>query len=121
MNHAESRLQAACVKWFRLQYPDTLIFAIPNGGARNAITGAILKAEGVMAGIPDLFIAKPCGMFHGLFIEMKADKGRVKPHQMEIIRKLQNTGYAVYVCRSFEAFQEAVQEYIHAPAHPVLG
>ena len=34
MRHDESRIQAACVKWFRLQYPHFApnLFAVPNGG-----------------------------------------------------------------------------------------
>jgi hypothetical protein len=43
---SESKLQIAMVKWFRLQYPDHVLYAIPNGGNRSAITGAIMKAEG---------------------------------------------------------------------------
>ena len=42
--HNESQLQKSCVMWFRLQYPRLryLLFAVPNGGARSAVTGAIL-------------------------------------------------------------------------------
>ena len=33
MNHTEHNLQAACITWFRMQYPTRsgLLFAIPNG------------------------------------------------------------------------------------------
>lgn len=42
----EHRLQVACVRWFRLQYPalSHALFAVPNGGRRDAMTGAKLKA-----------------------------------------------------------------------------
>lgn len=116
MNHAESKLQAACVKWFRLQYPDTLIFAIPNGGARSAITGAILKAEGVLAGVPDLFVAKSGHVddiyYDGLFIEMKSGKGKQTESQKEIQKRLQAAGYYVEVCHSFDEFKETVEWYM---------
>lgn len=36
-----------------------LLFAIPDGGRRDAVTGAHLKAEGVRAGVPDMFLAVP--------------------------------------------------------------
>ena len=55
MKHNESTQQTKCVKWFRTYYPDYVLFAVPNGGNRSAITGAILKAEGVMPGVADLF------------------------------------------------------------------
>jgi hypothetical protein len=57
--HEESRLQRACVQWFRLQYPAHTLFAIPNGGKRNAREAGILKAEGVLPGVADLFLMYP--------------------------------------------------------------
>ena len=72
--HPESELQRACVRWFRMQYPQHLLFHIPNGGKRNAREAAIFKAEGVVAGIPDLFLAEARHGHHGLFIEMKAGR-----------------------------------------------
>ena len=58
------------VFWFRRQYPKTRIFAIPNGGSRDIIEAAGLKAQGVSAGVPDLMIPA-----WRLFIEMKRTKG----------------------------------------------
>lgn len=45
MRHREHELQVASVRWFRLQYPEyaPLLFAVPNGGARD-------KREGVPQG-----------------------------------------------------------------------
>ena len=54
MKDIEHRLQVACVRWFRLQHPNVLIFAIPNGGQRNVVTAKRLKDEGVVAGVADL-------------------------------------------------------------------
>ena len=61
MQDAEHRLQCACVRWFRYQYPHhaSLLFAVPNGGRRDAVTGARLKAEGVVAGVADLLLFVP--------------------------------------------------------------
>ena len=60
-SHNESRLQAACVRWFRYQYPNLLIFAIPNGGRRNEVEAKIMKEEGVLPGIADLELLLPDG------------------------------------------------------------
>ena len=112
MKHLESTLQIVCVKWFKLQYPGIIIFAIPNGGARNAVTGAILKAEGVLAGIPDLFVARASHGAYGLFIEMKTTTGPVKPHQKELHKQLEYAGYQVVICRSFEDFKKNIELYL---------
>ena len=78
----EHRIQAALFKWARYSAAETpvlhLMLAIPNGGARDAITGAILKAEGVKPGVPDVFLPVASGPFHGLFIQLQAGLDAVK-------------------------------------------
>src|SRR5690606_12582346 len=65
MRHTESKSQQAFIRWWGLSHRSLgvphadLLFAIPNGGARNPVTGATLKAEGVRRGVPDLFLAVP--------------------------------------------------------------
>lgn len=66
----EHEEQREFVAWFRRQYPDVRIFAIPNGGARSQREGGRLKLEGVSPGVPDLYI--PQWKF---WIEMKRQKG----------------------------------------------
>ena len=86
------------VSWFRRQYPDTRILAIPNGGIRSASQGANLKAEGVSAGVPDLVV--PAWL---LWIEMKRSTGgTVSPAQRDWIAYLQGIGHQVIVGHGFE-------------------
>ena len=52
------------------------IFAIPNGGSRRDGEGAALRLDGVVSGVPDLFIPKPTRTgYPGMFIEMKRGDG----------------------------------------------
>ena len=76
--HKESTLQIACVKWFNAIYPEHqgLLFSVPNGGQRNAITAKIMKAEGVVAGVSDLILFMPRRRYHALCIEMKVDTNK---------------------------------------------
>jgi hypothetical protein len=46
-------------------------FAVPNGGLRNKVQAAKLKAEGVKPGVPDVFLPYPCGQYAGLWLEFK--------------------------------------------------
>jgi len=114
----EDSLQSECVRWFRLQYPKTLIFAIPNGGQRNAVTGALLKKTGVMAGVADLFVMRPGGdmseaqMYHGLFIEMKVGKNKQTESQVFFMDECERAGYLYRVCRSFDEFRAVVERYM---------
>jgi hypothetical protein len=108
---SESKLQAGCVTWFRLQYPSKIIAAIPNGGKRNIITAQLLKKEGVLAGFPDLIIPHPNLIHHGLLIEMKYSKNKPSPQQLQVIEQLRSNGYRVEVCYSFDSFCNVVEDY----------
>ncbi len=113
---SESHEQQALVAWWhavRKQWPGAVLFAIPNGGARSAITGARLRAEGAVAGIPDLFLACPKGGAHGLFVEMKRRTGgRVDKAQKMAMALLESQGYECAVCRGFEAARERIEAYM---------
>ena len=113
MKNIEHQLQVACVRWFRMQHPSVLIFAIPNGGQRNVITAKRLKDEGVVAGVADLFIvyANKFG-YNGLFVEMKTDKGRQTESQKEFERYCVTHNYKYEVCRSFDEFVKVCNEYV---------
>ena len=111
MKHVESNVQIQCVRWFRYQYPSRTLFAVPNGGARNEVTGAIMKAEGALAGVADLFILHAAHGYHGLFIEMKTKTGRQSPAQIAFELKCNLEGYKYTVCRSFDDFERVVRDY----------
>ena len=114
MRHVESNTQIACVRWFRYQYQhlERLLFAIPNGGARNAVTGAILKAEGVVPGVADLLLLVPSGPYHGLCIEMKTKEGRQSDSQKEWEQAVTSQGYAYSLVRSFADFKDTIETYL---------
>lgn len=114
MTHEESRIQTWCVYWFRHQYAHLarLLFAVPNGGRRDAVTGKILKAEGVVPGVSDLLLLIPAGGYHGLCIEMKTAKGRQQPTQKEWQQEVEAQGYRYEVCRSVEQFIAIVRDYL---------
>lgn len=109
MKREESKLQRLCVKWFRLMYPNALIFAVPNGGSRNPIEAKNLKAEGVLAGVADLQIITQNKTF---FIEMKTPKGRQNENQKAFQSKVENLGFKYLICRTFDEFQNLVNNEI---------
>ena len=91
---------------------DILIYSIPNGGYRHYKEAARLKAEGVTAGVPDLFIAKATAKHSGLYLEFKTAKGRVSDKQKYIIEKLRDEGYCVEIVRSADAAWEVLLKYL---------
>lgn len=108
MKQLESKLQQACVKWFRLQYPNDIIFAVPNGGSRNLTEAVRLKSEGVLAGVSDLII-----LFDNkiLFVEMKHGKGKQTESQLMFEKKVNAKGFEYIVANSLDVFIEKINHF----------
>ena len=113
MRHLESKLQQAMVKWFRLRHPDLMLFHIPNGGKRSPITARILKAEGVLPGVADLFLMHPNEKYNGLWIEVKTEKGRQSAHQKHFEKVSTREGYFYQVCKSLQEFNQLIDNYLN--------
>jgi hypothetical protein len=85
--------QMGLINWFRLKYPETLIFAIPNGEYRAMTTAKKLRSEGVVPGIPDLYIPA-----WKVWIEMKRKEGSVLSNEQKRIHAyLESIGDTVIV------------------------
>lgn len=111
---SEHKEQVLLIRWWRLQYPrlSKCLFAIPNGGHRNIVTAMKLKDEGVVSGVSDLFLMMPKGDWHGLFIEMKAIKGRVSQEQTEFMQIATDNGYLAVVCFGFDDAKKVIETYL---------
>ena len=112
---AEHRTQVSCVRWFNLKYPHLRgrLFAVPNGGRRDDVTGAKLKAEGVIPGVSDLILLRSNNRYGALLIEMKTGNGRQSDSQrwwQSVITK--NDEYKYVVCRSLDDFMREVTDYL---------
>ena len=113
----EHALQSAVMKWAalsRCQYPELdLLFAIPNGGKRHPAVAKKLKAEGVKAGVPDLFLPVARGGWHGLFIELKVGRNKLSEAQEKWHQWLDDEQYKVAICRSFDEVVNEIAEYLN--------
>ena len=107
-------LQKSFFQWLRWAHRDLYetAFAIPNGGLRNVIVAKKLKAEGVKAGVPDVLIAYPVSIYHGLFIEFKAGKNKPTKEQLDMIEKLRKRGYHCAVCYNIDHAMDLVDRYV---------
>ena len=112
MKQLESKLQISCVTWFRMQYPSLVMWSVPNGGKRSVVTATILKREGALAGVADLFLRYPSKTYHGLFIEMKIGNGVQSDSQKDFEKQCKKFGYKYEVCYSFDQFVKIINEYL---------
>lgn len=118
----EAQEQIEIIRWWRqecclgFQFWSNALFHIPNGGGRHIIEATRLKKEGVVSGVPDLFLAIPRGSFHGLWIELKRTKGgSIKPEQREFMAFLRGQGFCAFVCKGALAAKELIYNYLSAP------
>lgn len=112
----EHQIQAALFDWAKIacrHYPEVrLLYAVPNAGKRSYRAAAYYKAEGLRSGVPDVVLPVPCGGYGALYIEHKAEKGRVSDDQRWWLRELAEAGNLVVVSRSFEESRRAIVGYL---------
>ena len=112
----ESQLQVLLFDWChmnRQKYPELqLMFHIPNGGYRNIATAKRLKAEGVKSGVPDICLPVPRGNYHGLYLELKTDKGRLSKEQENWLSNLSREGYLAEVAYGFDEAVKVIKGYL---------
>ncbi len=89
-----------------------MLFAIPNGGARNKREAGILKAEGVTAGVADMILLTPSGGYGALCIEFKTDEGRQRQSQEEWQQAAETAGNKYVIVRSIEDFIREINTYL---------
>lgn len=89
-----------------------LLFAAPNGGLRNKIVAAKMKAEGVRAGVPDYLLPVPSGDFIGLAIELKTLTGYASREQKDWIAALRQAGWRAEVCRGHALAWSVICDYL---------
>ena len=110
--------QVTLITWYRRTYKNDLLVAVPNGGKRHIKTALAMKQEGVSKGFPDLFLPVPNSKSHGLFIEMKRQKGgTVSKEQKAWLEYLNSVGYQAVVCKGFLEAKEVIECYLNATTH----
>jgi len=118
MKQLEHIQQQHLMRWAKLsegKYPMLeLLFAIPNGGQRSLATAVKLKAEGVKAGVPDLFLPYPNNKYHGLFIEMKIKGNKPTALQRDWLAALAKQGYHSKVCYDSQEAIDTILAYLNS-------
>lgn len=113
---SEHQEQKALFEWAAYQvkrHPELrLLFAVPNGGLRNIVVAKKLRETGVKPGVPDLFLPTSRGPHHGLFIELKAGRGRLSQSQKDWAESLSREGYLVLTCWGWESAARGIKKYL---------
>ena len=89
------------------------LFHVPNGGSRNKQEAVKFKQMGVKAGVSDLHLPYPKGIYCGLFIEMKYGNNRQQDTQKEFLADMAAAGHFVATCYSAEEAIKVIEEYLN--------
>jgi hypothetical protein len=87
--------------------------ASANAGKRTIQAGRKLKLMGMSPGFPDITIPIPSGGYHGLYIELKREKGGHPTYeQLDWITFLRMKGYFADFAYGFEEAKQIVCKYL---------
>ena len=113
----EDQHQQAYTDWARYNrniYPELdLYHHIPNGGRRDKKTAARLKAQGVKAGVPDIFIPAAKDGYCGLYIELKVDGNYADEEQNNFLNAVTAQGYFACIAYGWKAAAHATEQYFN--------
>lgn len=127
MKHVEDQEQKYLFQWAkmtRLPKADDIepnakiadyLHANPNGGKRNLLEAKRLKAQGVKAGVSDVFLPISRDGYIGFYIELKAPTGhksRTQQNQKDWIERMQLAGHRAEVHKGWRSAANALCEYL---------
>ncbi len=107
----ESSLQSACYKLCLRIPARPLVFHVPNQRQQSKAMGNIWKAQGVVAGIPDLIIAHSEQGYNGLVAELKVKGGSLQDHQKYVLGWFEREGWKAGVVWSVDGMKDLINEY----------
>jgi hypothetical protein len=90
-----------------LKRHDVVAWRVPNGPVMHSVNGNMIRKKSPIKGFPDIAGVMPNGRFFA--IELKTDKGRLSPEQIDWITKLNMSGAMAIVLRSKEEIAEFVE------------
>lgn len=117
--HEEADEQARVIEWAHWAYrhhsdiyPMLRMLHCSLNGVKMTIKQAMrAKQQGMLKGVPDLFLPVPRNGKHGLFVEMKSARGTVRAEQSRFLRDVVDMGYAAHVCYSAKEAVDVIMGY----------
>ncbi len=111
----EAAEQEKVIKWARdneKTYPFLwMLHSSLNGVKMTKAQAGRAIAQGMLSGVPDLFLPVPKNGYHGLFIEMKYGSNKVTENQEKFLQNAANVGYAISVCYSANEAIKRIEDY----------
>lgn len=117
--HPEADEQAKVVEWAHHAYRTRSdlypllrrLHCSLNGVKLSRTQAGIAKGQGMLKGVPDLFLPVPRGGYAGLYIEMKHGGNNPTPEQARFLQESVDCGYQAAVCWSAAEAIAVIQIY----------
>ena len=110
LDPSEHQIQSTLVSILEYKLrPGVVRIALANGGLRHPRVAAMLRAEGVMPGAPDLVFAVENGRV--IWLELKTSKGTLSDHQIGMRAKLERLGHVWGMARSVDEALEFLNKH----------
>jgi hypothetical protein len=113
-NNLEQLEQIRLVNWFHFNFPEFAddLHHFANQRKCSPREGRQLKLMGVKRGVSDIFLGIPTKYYHGLWIELKVEKGKLTKEQIAFIERKNKRGYFAIAVWGFEAARRVILEYL---------
>lgn len=123
---SEHQIQAAFIKEIRLlekRFPELgTMFAVPNAAKRSFKLAAMLKAEGMLGGVPDIVFPAPRMGFNGLMLEFKKPlTGKLTQAQKDYIALIVKENWMVVVVTDADEAIRIVKNYLRISLEEICG
>lgn len=102
----EAQLHRQAAEYLAVALPPECVWTTFPAGGGGRVRGAMLKAAGLRAGWPDIQVLHD-GKLHCL--ELKSKAGVVSQEQRDCHRAITRSGGEVYICRSLDDVDLALQ------------
>lgn len=110
----EHVVQVDAIAHTRYHHPGKIVFHAVNEGDIKVQYRQKLIEAGMLAGIPDVLILYPSGIWHGAAIELKRENksdSKVSDNQKQVLQDLRDAGYFTALAWGFEQYKKALQYY----------
>jgi hypothetical protein len=119
----EQVIQVNLINWFNSEFPELAddLHHFANERKCSQAEGRLLKRMGVKKGVADLFLALPTFWlnseskyyFHGLWLELKTEEGRLTGEQFDFLQRKRERGFLAVCTKGFEAAKQTILVYLH--------
>lgn len=108
----EYDIQCRFVNYILWTYPTLLFTIAPQGMRMSRRMAGKIKNMGYRKGTSDMLIFEARGLFHGLFIELKAPAGTLSKDQGDFLLAADRRGYKAVCCKGYDIAVKTLDNYL---------